>query len=308
MSTLSVICSNCGGAYDRPAKRVYEAQRFGWKSYCSSLCLSKGRLKRAVVTCGNPLCNKEFEKVISELCIHNYCSRSCSAKVNNLRICRDKFYKINGEVRKLNNFEIIKKLSHLRICPTCKIEFKGDRKYCSKECIIYPPPPHKGKSKYTKQILIEMIQDFVKKNGRIPVKREFTTGYSAVRDIFTNWNNAIIAAGFDPNPVLFANHHIAKDGHKCDSFAEMIIDNYLFSRNIKHEVHAPYPEEKKYSADFKVGDCWIEFFGLAGDHRRYDELRKIKLKLAKKLKLKLIEIYPRDLFPKRNLQKILNFL
>ncbi|OGE30853.1 hypothetical protein A2631_04165 [Candidatus Daviesbacteria bacterium RIFCSPHIGHO2_01_FULL_44_29] len=53
---------------------------------------------------------------------------------------------------------------------------------------------------------------------------------------------------------------------------------------------------KQYSADFRIGDKLIEFFGLAGEHTRYDELREIKLNLVKKYKLPLLEIYPKDLY------------
>jgi len=142
-----------------------------------------------------------------------------------------------------------------------------------------------------------MISKFFDKHGRIPVKREMYGCYKVSRKYFGTWNKAIKVAGFDPNPVMFAKKYIAKDGDRCDSLAEKIIDDWLYARKIKHMRNFPYPGKERFTVDFKVGDNWIEFFGLSGELKRYDELKERKLKLAKKNKLNLIEIYPKDIFP-----------
>lgn len=142
-------------------------------------------------------------------------------------------------------------------------------------------------------------------NQRVPLKREFSRTKSA-RVRFGSWNNAIKAAGFKPNPVMFARRHKANDGHICDSFAEKIIDDWLYARKINHKRSIPYPTNLGLRVDFIVGDYWIEFFGLHGQHKRYDELKKEKLKLVKEYNLKFIEIYPKDLFPNNKLDKVLN--
>ena len=103
---------------------------------------------------------------------------------------------------------------------------------------------------------------------------------------------------------MFAKKHKAKDGDICDSLAEKIIDDYLSRRKIIHERNFPYPEGG-YTADFKVGNQLIEYFGLSGGHKRYDELKKIKQNLAKKYRLKVIEIYPKNLYSKNGLEKLL---
>ncbi len=137
----------------------------------------------------------------------------------------------------------------------------------------------------------------------IPLKREYRH-YNAARLRFGTWNKAIKAAGFNPNPVLFAKKHIANDGHKCDSVAEKIIDDWLYARKIKHQINVPYPGNNSFTADFVVGNNWIEFFGLSGELNSYDRLKKQKLKIAKSLNLRLIAIYPNDLFPKCRLDTI----
>jgi hypothetical protein len=60
-----------------------------------------------------------------------------------------------------------------------------------------------------------------------------------------------------------------------------IVDDWLSSRNVKHQVHVKYPWLNGMSADFKVGEFWIELFGLSGQFAKYDELMNTKLKLIK---------------------------
>lgn len=132
--------------------------------------------------------------------------------------------------------------------------------------------------------------------------------YGKSRDVFDTWNKAIEAAGYEANPVMFAKKHIAKDGHKCDSLTEKIIDDWLCSKEIPHERTVPYPEQSKMTCDFKVGQYFIEFFGLDGQHKDYSRLANKKRLLAKKYGLNLIEIIPRDIFPKNHLEQILHIL
>ncbi len=219
--------------------------------------------------CQNPECHKVYKGRIDKRCKHNYCSHSCAVTVNN------KLHPRNPGV--------------IKICAYCRKNFKSREKYCSIKC------KNLG-SAVPESVLLGDIEKFVKEKGRIPYKFELGN-YGAARGRFGTWNKAIEAAGFMPNPVMFAKKYIAKDGDKCDSLAEKIIDDYLSRRNIKHIRNFPYPGNEGFTVDFKIGDLWIEFFGLSGELKRYDELKERKLEIAKKNKLNLIEIYPKDLFP-----------
>ena len=132
--------------------------------------------------------------------------------------------------------------------------------------------------------------------------------YRKARVVFGTWNKAIEAAGFQANPVMFANKYVAKDGHKCDSLAEKIIDEWFRSKNISHERSVPYPEGYKLTCDFVVNKTFIEFFGLEGELREYDRLVKLKRRLSRKHKFKLIELKPTHLFPKNKLDDVLSSL
>ena len=280
MSTIVLRCSFCRKSFSRDLQRINEGRRFGWKTYCSLKCLGLSRRTAKKYTCSRPGCRNTFIRTpscsIRSKCY--YCSLRCAALVNNL-----KYPKRRGIVK---------------VCAYCGKNFTGNQKYCSRLC------KDRGETIPSGEIL-KYIREFVLENGRIPFKREFKHA-KAARLRFRTWNKAIEAAGFSPNPVMFAKKHIALDGHRCDSLAEMIIDNYLFRRKIKHEKNYPYPGNKGFTVDFKAGDNWIEFFGLRGELKRYDLLARRKLYLAKKYNLNLLSLYPKDLFPKGKLQEILN--
>lgn len=153
------------------------------------------------------------------------------------------------------------------------------------------------KKPYSKRELINKIRRFYLRNGRIPLKREFNM-YREYQQRFGGWNKAIQLAGFTANPVIFSMKYIARDGHTCDSYAEKIIDDWLFEHQISHIKNYLY-EGTKMTADFAIGDIRLEYFGLAGESKLYDRTIQNKREFCKKENLRLIEVYPSDLFSNR---------
>jgi hypothetical protein len=117
------------------------------------------------------------------------------------------------------------------------------------------------------------------------------------------WLKILIASGVLRDGLLRTPRGyrcIAKDGHECNSLAELEIDNWLYKNRITHQREPTYPEHPKYNpdgrlrADFKVGDCIIEYAGLLDDPV-YAKKMQIKKRLAKDLDIRLIILTPRDL-------------
>jgi len=108
--------------------------------------------------------------------------------------------------------------------------------------------------------------------------------------------------------VLFADKHIAGDGHKCDSLTEKIIDDWLANKGIKHKRSVPYGHNTRFTCDFVIGDYFIEFLGLENNHKHYTEVAKEKRKLAKKHNINLIELRPNQVLPRIKLDEALGFL
>lgn len=275
-----VNCSYCSKEYSKDNRHINENRKLGHKYYCSIKCQSLGRSKQKEFKCENPKCNRIFKRSPHEVSPHNYCSSSCFAICDNTR-----------RIRKKKICKILKANKQRNI------NLAGSKLGGKNRWLEYKP-------KHSKESIIKAVHTFVKMNGRIPLKREAGGLYSASRKYFGTWNKAIEAAGFKPNPVMFANNCFAYDGHICNSIAEKIIDDFLFQRNIFHLRNVSYPEGL-YTADFKIGNKIIEYFGLAGEHVGYDEIRKIKQKIAKKHALQFIEIYPEDLSSEDKLNRVL---
>lgn len=197
MAFSLIVCSYCKKVFLKDNRHINENKRLGNKSFCSPQCLASFRSKQVEITCENSKCEKSFKRLPNNISKYNYCSRSCSIMINNTKFPK--------------RVAIIKKCNY---CGSSLLKYKYGV-YCSHKC------SSKAQMMDIKEVINE-IKSFYKKNGRIPVKKE-VRHYSVARRFFGTWNNAIIAAGFKPNPVLFADRCIAKDGHMCDSIAEMII-------------------------------------------------------------------------------------
>jgi len=287
MNLVKVKCTFCGKEFFRSKGRFNEAKKFGWKQCCSPRCLSKNRTKKQVLFCEN--CGKRFSRVPNDISPHNYCSQSCAAIANNKK-CLKGHAKIKPK---------------LKTCVKCGKQFRkstGNRKYCSMKCRGGAEP------KYTRQKLINAIKQKVQGLQRTPARREMKESKTCQK-IFGSWNNAIIAAGFQPNRshnqrMYRCVNAKATDGHICDSVSELIIDNWLTKNRIPHEKNIPYPETN-HKADWAIfveGEkIFIEYFGLANDSPRYDRAIREKKNICRKYGLKLIEIYPQDLYPKMKL-------
>lgn len=280
--TTNVTCEYCGKIYIKPVFRVRENKKNDWKNYCSRECQAKFYNKSKVYPCFNPDCDKKVIRRPSEIepSGNIFCSHSCAATVTNK----------NREVF-TSKYKTVKS----KDLPECKhndcnnIVSSRYNQYCSIIC------SRRKSIKYYRQKALQGINNFYKQHNRIPMKREVCHLYQPARRAFGTWNKAIQAAGFQPNPVQFAKHCIAKDGHQCDSMSERIIDNWLYNRRIPHQINVEYPWKNGMTVDFKVIDFWIEFFGLDGNLKRYDLLKDKKIKLAKKYNLHVLPIYPKDL-------------
>jgi len=276
-----VFCSFCGKEFFRERGRFNEAKKIGWNQYCSKKCLSKSRIKKQVVICEN--CGKSFMRKPSEISPHNYCSKSCAAKVNNKRYP--------------------KRQAKLKICANvaCNKRFRGSSKYCSKQCKL------RTLRTYSHKELIEIIKRTAQELKRVPAKRELKEITRACETFFGSWNKAIIAAGLRPNRshnqrMYKCSNIKALDGHLCDSISEAIIDNWLTKNKIPHERNIKYPDTN-HKADWGVNingeTIFVEYFGLANDSPRYDRTIRKKKMLCQKHNLTLIAIYPQDLYAQK---------
>ena len=287
MSLVKVKCAFCGKEFFRKKGQFNEAKKFGWKHYCSLECLSKSRTKKQVLVCEN--CGKSFLRQPSDLSPHNYCSHSCAMIVNNKRYTRRRLKPV------------------LKTCVRCGKQFKkstGNKKYCSMKCRV------EAERRYFPEQLIGIIKLTAQELKRVPAKRELKEIANICTKIFGSWNNAVLAAGLQPNRsdsqrMYKRTNTVALDGHLCDSISEVLIDNWFTKNKIFHKRNVLYPKTN-YKADWVVlirnKKIFVEYFGLANDSPRYDRTIKEKKEFCHENKISLIAIYPQDLYPKEFLE------
>lgn len=291
MNLIKVKCAFCGKDYFRQVGRVNEAKKFGWKQYCSKECQRNAKTTKIKKICGNPNCNNLVSRTLNQFKRSKsgliFCSQSCAATVNNKKFP--------------------KREAKMRICIKCGKDFRkrGRVKYCSLKCRI------EAKQHIPKEFVLDIIKNIAQELGRVPTKRELKGVNSACRKLFGSWNNAVLAAGLIPNRshdnrMYKRSNAKALDGHRCDSISELLIDNWLYQNNIPHERNVPYPGTH-HKADWQIisknQKIFVEYFGLANDSPRYDHTIKEKRGICRKYKIKLIKIYPWDLYPKRQFEK-----
>lgn len=283
---VKIHCKNCNKIFLKDRGHYKENLKFGHNFYCSRKCEYKYKTKRETLKCEN--CGKPFRRTPHEISPHNYCSQSCAAIVNNKK-CLKGHAKIKPK---------------LKTCVKCGKQFRkstGNKKYCSIKC-------RREAGGHTPKEILGIIRDTAQKLGRIPARRELREIDGACRRFFGSWNNAVITAGFQPNRshnqrMYKQSKTYALDGHLCDSVSEALVDNWLAENNIPHKRNLPYPRTN-HKADWGINingqNVLVEYFGLANDSPRYDRAVRKKKGLCRRYKIRLIEVYPQDIYPKKS--------
>lgn len=83
--------------------------------------------------------------------------------------------------------------------------------------------------------------------------------------------------------------YTASDGHIVRSKMELRVDDWLSSHGIEHECAPKLPFSNRHRADFKVGDTFVEIWGVRGS-ARYDATKRWKKRKYKKYSLHLLEL------------------
>ena len=293
----------------RKSKKRFKLLKNLWGSWCSSSTRTCGVLSTDANSVDPPFFFLKFLKPKKKKVNLLFLKRPSKKILYNLYWKKN--YTQNGiakifnvthtSVKRWFNYYKIKVKSRTLSCGHNSNTLKNLKLGCTDEAIRKSA---EARRIYSKEKLIEKIKDFVQKEGRIPTKNEFINNpfcpdYVTYRHYFGTWNNAIKAAGYTPNEQWFTSGDLfAKDGHKCNSISEIIIDDWFFGNHIPHIREYLYPEGR-YRCDFMVGNTFIEFFGLVNAsivNPNYVETIKRKKEICKKSNIVLIELYEKDLY------------
>lgn len=217
--------------------------------------------KTALRVC--PICGEQFTVKMSNVQRGwgKYCSKACANKAL--------------------------EVSHYKKCPQCGKVFVGDKdnwtkqKYCSKECM---------KEAFRNPIDEELLR-------KLYIDDELTS--REIGQIVGRSNKVVLDYlkyyGIAVRPDGIRNRERIKcaDGHLVRSYYERAFDNALYRSGLEHEYDPRLPFAKRYMADFKIGDVYVEIWGLMGV-KQYRENRERKIQLYRENGCKLLEVFPED--------------
>jgi hypothetical protein len=120
---------------------------------------------------------------------------------------------------------------------------------------------------------------------------------------FGSWFEALVAAGVLESGAKRMSRGtivLAEDGHMCQSMAEKVIDDWLYSHGVAHDREPVYPPHAtlnpngKKRADWRVGSVHVEYLGLLTDAAYRHRVRE-KRHLGSELGLDVVMLEPDDL-------------
>ena len=85
MAFSLVTCSYCFKDFLKDNRHVNENRKLGNNFYCSPACQYSFKNKKVEKVCENPNCDNKFRRKPKDISPHNFCSRSCTATVNNVK-------------------------------------------------------------------------------------------------------------------------------------------------------------------------------------------------------------------------------
>jgi len=99
----------------------------------------------------------------------------------------------------------------------------------------------------------------------------------------------------DPRKNYSDPKYRTEDGHYVRSKSELIIDNWLYNKNIVHAYEKKLPTKENLLSDFYLpqGKVYIEFWGYENQDK-YLKRKKIKQNIYKKYKFNLIELNDKE--------------
>src|SRR4030065_357397 len=139
---------------------------------------------------------------------------------------------------------------------------------------------------WTKQKVIDETKKIISSEGKMPSQKHLRElGHSTIntkaREYFGGLRGLAIACGISKE-----KYPISKDGHNCDSYSEVIIDDFLYSNNIEHRRDVQFNFGNiKCRPDFVLNNGYI-IEVLMADYRENGHIGKYKYYVERYLKKK----------------------
>lgn len=139
------------------------------------------------------------------------------------------------------------------------------------------------------------------KEPKLPTPEEARAMYESGQALHVIGNQFGVSAGPIRRLVLEAGGTIRRDGwdggkrydcadgHLARSKYEQRVDDWLYRHGVSHELEPTYPWDRRYMADFLVGNTYIEVWGVS-ENESYKQRKQMKIQRCKESGLDLIQI------------------
>lgn len=116
------------------------------------------------------------------------------------------------------------------------------------------------------------------------VAADFTVTRNCLRRRCRQYAIEVQRDGWDGGKRLLCH-----DGHLARSTYEQRVDDWLTEHGLVHQVEPAYPWDRRYRADFLVGNTYIEVWGVT-NNERYRQRKAMKIQRCREAGLDLIQI------------------
>lgn len=176
-------------------------------------------------------------------------------------------------------------------------ELGGYRNVVSKAGLKIDIPKQKPKPSFwdcinTSVSFLQSIAD----NGRVPgsseMQRQYGKPFTRNMTRYGGYKKVVRQAG-----LSIRTGYTGSDGHILASYYEFLFDEYLFLNGIEHETEGRICNENLSRYDFKIGDVYIEIWGISLSSSKFPDYSSRRLKkeiLYKTHELKLLSFYGID--------------
>lgn len=144
-----------------------------------------------------------------------------------------------------------------------------------------------------KQLELITIMKKIYLEGNPPIRDavKYKISLHSIRKEFISFTEFIILCELECG-LSNKQTYESKDGHKCDSYGECLIDDLLYNNNIEHDIHVKYNNSNLIS-DFKVLDnIYIEYTGYIHhpNNKKYIKHLEMKRNIVKEQGNIIIEV------------------
>lgn len=174
----------------------------------------------------------------------------------------------------------------------------------------------KGVKWYDKEDLLEQLEHVIREMGRVPMLTELQDHGLPSEKTFKRYFGGLTKAceliGVErPNYNQIVDRLYQDDNHNlCLSKVELDISNFLIQQNIsfikeynyKNVIPSDIAGQRRF--DWKIGDKYIEYFGLI-NHTHYKSEADKKIQMCKQFNINLLALYPDNIYKKKDWEKII---